>query len=135
MQKTGAAAYVSLTDLPEKDIKIEKPKEEIEEAPVEPAEGEEGAEAEAEPAPEEGDGEEAEKPPKFKPKVLEYVAATSADEKLLSGKRLLRPAGAGGEDEEEAEEEEGAKPAGGNAEGVRCDLSPFCQLCHASPRQ
>ena len=88
--RMGASGYVMLTDLPEKVVPPPPP------PPPEPVEGDEAAEAEA-PPPE--DAEPPEPPPKFAPQLLEYVAATSADEKLLYGKTLGRPAVPEGEDD------------------------------------
>ena len=106
-QRIGASSYVALTDLPEKVIPPPKP---------EPEEGEEAAaaaEGEEEAPPPEAE-EPVEPPPKFKPSKLQYVAATSNDEKLMVGKELLRPAA----DDPEAEEPVITRGAG---EGVTFD--------------
>ena len=81
--RTGTSAYIALSDLPEKEIKIAA---EVAEAMKDVA-ADGGEEAPPPPA----DAEPAAEMPKFVPQALTYTAATQNDAKLLVGKTLTRP--------------------------------------------
>ena len=96
----GASAYIALSDLPEKEIKIAA---EVAEAAKDVA-ADGGEEAPPPPA----DAEPAAEMPKFVPQALTYTAATQNDAKLLVGKTLTRPLTTAGE---EGGDESGAAAA------------------------
>ncbi len=109
--RTGTSAYIALSDLPEKEIKIAA---EVAEAAKDVA-ADGGEEAPPPPA----DAEPAAEMPKFVPQALTYTAATQNDAKLLVGKTLTRPLTTAGE--EGGDESGAAAGARGVGEGVSFD--------------
>lgn len=131
-QQLGANVYIAVADRPEAPPPtIPEPTVEHEEASPAQEEGEVEKEQ-----PVTGDGEEVEdaapvaEDPKHQPSVLEYVAASHADEAIMVGQKLSRPkAQASGEADDEAEEEAEAKVAPGS--GVTFEAVDAAMRGHA----